>query len=80
MFSFKATPGFERTSPTTAIFDDNEPNCTLPEQVKIVDKMHRFAHDCVKATQADMQEPTNRHRLRVPFTIGDMVKLKAANI
>jgi hypothetical protein len=69
MSPFKATPGFEPTSPTTATFEDNEPNRTLPEQVKILVEMHRFAHDCVKSVQAHMQEAANRHRLPLPFTI-----------
>jgi hypothetical protein len=80
MSPFKATLGFEPTSPTTGAFEDNEPSRTLPEQVKILVEMHIFAHDCVKAAQAHMQESANRHRLPVPFTIGDKVKLKAANI
>jgi hypothetical protein len=80
MYPFKATLGFEPTSPTTAAFEDKKPNRTLPEQVKILVEMHRFAHDCVKAVQAHMRESANRHRLRVPFAIGDKVKLKAANI
>ena len=42
--------------------------------------MHRFAHDCVKAAQAHMQDAANRHRLPVPFTVGDKVKLKATNL
>jgi hypothetical protein len=74
MSPFKVTLGFEPTSPTTATFEDNyEPNCTLPE-------MHRFADDYVKAAQAHMQEAANRHRLPIPFTIGDIVKLKATNL
>jgi hypothetical protein len=80
MSPFKATREFEPTSPTTATFDDNEPNRTLPEQVEILVEMHRFAHDWVKAAQAHMQESANRHRLPLPFTIGDKVKLKAANL
>jgi hypothetical protein len=64
---FKATVGFEPTSPTTATFEDNEPNSTLPEQVKILLEMHRLAHDRVKATQAHVQESANRHRLQVPL-------------
>jgi hypothetical protein len=54
MSPFKATLGFEPTSPTTATFDDNEPNRTLPEQVRILVEMHTFAHDCVKVAQAQM--------------------------
>jgi hypothetical protein len=42
--------------------------------------MHRFAHDCAKAAQAHMQEATNRHRLPLPFTVGEKVKLKATNL
>jgi hypothetical protein len=42
--------------------------------------MLRFAHDCVKATQARMQDAANRHRLPVPFTVGDKVKPKATNL
>jgi hypothetical protein len=80
MYPFKATLGFEPTSSTTATFEDNEPNRTLPEQVKILVEMHKFAHDCVKAAQAHMQEVANRHRLLVPFTIRDKVKLKATNL
>ena len=80
MSPFKATLGFEPTSPTTATFEDNEPSRTLPEQVKILVEMHRFAHDCVKAAQAHMQDAANRHRLPVPFTVGDKVKLKATNL
>jgi hypothetical protein len=80
MSPFKATLGFEPTSPTTATFEYNEPNRTLPEQVKILFEMHRFAHDCVKAAQAHMQESANRHRLPIPFAVGDKVKPKAANL
>jgi hypothetical protein len=86
MSQLKATRGFEPTSSTTATFEDNEPNHTLPEQEKMMVGMHRFAHDCVKAAQAHMQRNPNRHRLpgfRVlynPFTIGDKVKLKVANL
>jgi hypothetical protein len=80
MSTFKAIPGIEPTSPTTATFDDNKPNRNLPEQVKIMDKMHIFAHEYVRAAQAHMQEFANRHRLSVTFTIGDKVKLKAANL
>jgi hypothetical protein len=80
MSPFKTTLGFEPTSPTTATFEDNEPNRILPEQVKILVEMHRFAHDCVKAAQAHMQEEANRHRFQVPFTFGDKVKLKATNL
>jgi hypothetical protein len=70
---FKATLGFEPTSPTTATFEDNKPSRTVPEQVKILVEMHRFAHDYVKATQAHMQDVANRHRLPVPFTVNDKV-------
>jgi DUF971 family protein len=42
--------------------------------------MHIFSHDRIKATQAHMQESANRHRLKVPFAVGDIVKLKAANL
>jgi hypothetical protein len=80
MSPFKATLGFEPTSPTTATFEDNEPSRTLPEQMKILVEMHKFAHDCVKPAQAHMQDATNRHRLPVPFAIGDKVKLKATNL
>jgi hypothetical protein len=76
MSPFKATPGIEHTSPTTATFENNEPNPTLPRQVKILVEMHTFAHDCVKAAQAHMQEYANRHRFPVPFTVGDKVKLR----
>jgi hypothetical protein len=72
--------GFEPTSPTTATFEDNEPNRTLPEQVKIQVEMHRFSHECDKAAQVHMQESANRHLLPIPFTIGDKVKLKATNL
>jgi hypothetical protein len=75
----KATLVFEPTSPTTATFDD-EPSRTLPEQVKIPVEMHRFAHDCIKAAQAHMQESANRDRVPIPFTFGDKVKLKATNL
>jgi hypothetical protein len=67
MSPFKATLGFEPTSPTTATFEDSEPNRTLPEQVKILVEMHKFAHDCVKAAQAHMQEAANRHRFTSTF-------------
>jgi hypothetical protein len=67
--------GFEPTSPTTATFEDNEPSRTLPEQVKILVEMHRFAHDRVRAAQAHMQEAANRHRLPLPFTFGDKVNV-----
>jgi hypothetical protein len=77
---FKTTVGFEPTSPTTATFEDNEPNRTLPEQVKILVEMHSFSHDFVKAAQEHMQEVANRHQLPVPFTVGDKVKLKATNL
>jgi hypothetical protein len=77
MSPYKATLGFEPTSPTTAIFEDNEPNRTLPEQVKIRVEMHKFAYDKFKATLAHMQEAANRHRLPVSFRVGDKVKLKA---
>jgi hypothetical protein len=42
--------------------------------------MHRFAHYCVKAAQAHMQDDVNRHRLPIAFTVGDIVKLKVANL
>jgi hypothetical protein len=71
---------FKPTSPTTNKFEDNEPKHILVEQVKIMVEMHRFAHDCVKAAQAHMQEYANRHRLPVPFVVGDKVKLKAASL
>jgi hypothetical protein len=77
---FKATLEIEPTSPTTATFEDTEPNRNLPEQVKILVEMHRFSHDCVKAAQARMQEAADMHRPQVPFTIGDKVKLKATNL
>jgi hypothetical protein len=80
MSPLKATLGFEPTPPSTATFEDNEPSRTLPKQVKILVEMHIFAHACVKAAQAHMQEFANRHRLLVPFTFGDKVKLKAANL
>jgi hypothetical protein len=80
MSPFKVTLGFESTSPTTATFEDSEPSRTSPEQVKILVEMHRFAHDCVKAAQAHMQDAANRHRLPVPFKVGDKVKLKATNL
>jgi hypothetical protein len=67
MSPFKATLGFEPTSPTTATFKDNEPSRTLPEQVKILVEMHKLAHDSVKATQAHMQKVANRHRLPIAF-------------
>jgi hypothetical protein len=59
---------------------NNEPNRTLPEEVKFPVEMHRFVHDCVNVAQALMQESANRHRLQIPFTIGNKVKLKAANL
>jgi hypothetical protein len=77
---FKATLGFEPTSPTTATFEDNEPNRTLPEQMKILVEMPKFANECVKEAQAHMQESANRHRLPVPFIVGDKVQLKATNL
>jgi mannose-6-phosphate isomerase class I len=80
MSPFKATLGFEPTSPTTATFEDNEHSRTLPEQVKILVEMHRFARDCVRAAQAHMQDAANQHRLPQPFTYGDKVKLKATNL
>jgi hypothetical protein len=80
MSLFKATFGFKPTSSTTATFDDNEPIRTLPEQIKILFEMHKFAHDCVKVAQAHVQEFANRYRLQLPFTFGDTVKLKAANL
>jgi hypothetical protein len=67
MSPFKATLGFEPTSPTTATIEDNVPIRILPEQVKIVVEMHRFANDNVKAAQAHMQEVANRHRLPIHF-------------
>jgi hypothetical protein len=42
--------------------------------------MHKIAHDYVKTAQAHTQESANRHRLLVPFTIGDKSKLKATNL
>jgi hypothetical protein len=51
---FKATLGFEPTSPTTATFDGIEPNRTFPEQAKILIEMHTLTHDCVKAARAHM--------------------------
>jgi hypothetical protein len=80
MSPFKATLGFEPESPTTSTFEDNEPNHTLPEQVKILVELHKCPHDCIKAAHAHMQESANRHRIRVPLTFGDKVKLKAANL
>jgi hypothetical protein len=77
---YKATLGFEPTSLTTATFEDNEPNRTLPEQVKIRVEMHKFTYEKIKATQAHMQEAANRHRLPVPFAVGDKVKLNATNL
>jgi hypothetical protein len=77
---FIGTLGFEPTSPTTATFEDNEPNRTLPEQVKFLVEMHRFAHYCVKPAQAHIQGTENQHRLPLPFTVGDKVKLKATNL
>jgi hypothetical protein len=53
----------------TATLEDNEPCRTLPEQVKILVEMHRFAHDSVKAAQAHLQGYANRHRLLVPFRL-----------
>jgi hypothetical protein len=79
MSPFKATLGFEPTSPTTATFED-EPSRTLPERVKIVVEMHKFAHDSVKAAQAHMQESANWHRLPVLLTVGDKIKVKATNL
>jgi hypothetical protein len=80
MSPFKATLGFEPTSPTTSTFEDNEHDHTLPEQVKILVELHRYPHGRVKAAHAHMQESANRHRLRVPLTFGDKVKLEAANL
>jgi hypothetical protein len=80
MSPFKATLGFEPISPTHATFETNDPVDTLPEQAKILVEMHKFTHDRIKAAQAHMQEYANRHRLPTPFTVGDKVKLKAANI
>jgi hypothetical protein len=48
--------------------------------MKILVEMHRFAHDCVKAAQAHMQDVANQHWLPVPFLVGDKVKLKATNL
>jgi hypothetical protein len=80
MTPFKATLGFEPTSPSTATFEENEPSRTLPEQVKILVEIHKFALDCVKGAQAHMQESANRHRLLVSFAVSDKDKLKAANL
>jgi hypothetical protein len=51
MSPFKATHGFEPTSPTTATFEDNEPIRTLPEQVKILVDMHIFARHDIASMQ-----------------------------
>jgi hypothetical protein len=80
MSPFKATLGFEPTSPTTTTFEVNEPSRTLPEQLKILVEMQRFSHNWVKGAKAHMRESASRHRLSVPFTVGDKVKLKAANL
>jgi hypothetical protein len=80
MSPVKATHGFEPTSPMAATFEDTEPNRTLQVQVRIMVEMHKFAHECVEVAQAHMQESAIRYRLPVPFTIGDKVKLKAANL
>jgi hypothetical protein len=69
MSPFKATLGFEPTSPTTATFEDNEPSRTLPEQVKILVEMQRFAYDCVKAAQAHMQNAANLAVLYVLYVL-----------
>jgi hypothetical protein len=79
MSPFKATLGFEPTSPKTTIFEDSDPMHTFPWHVKILVEMHRSAHDYAKATHAHMQEFANRHRSPIPCTVGDKVNLKAAN-
>jgi peptidoglycan hydrolase-like amidase len=62
---FKATLGFEDTSPTTATFGDNESSCTLPEQAKIMVEIQEIAHNCVKAAHVHKQEYANRYLLKL---------------
>jgi hypothetical protein len=80
MSPFKVTLGFEPTFPSTATFDDIEPNRTSREQVKILVELHIFADECVKAAQVHMHEYVNRHRSPLSLRDGDKFKLKAANL
>jgi hypothetical protein len=80
MSPFKATLGFEPTTPTTVQFNDTEPAQDLPERVRYLQELHRFAVDCVTVAQARMQSAANKKRLPVPFRVGDKVKLKAGNL
>eukprot|EP00873_Tetraselmis_striata_P008895 jgi/Tetstr1/429159/TSEL_019112.t1 len=79
MSPFKATLGFEPTTPATTQLA-TEPTRALPEHVKYVQELHRFAHDCVLEAQTRMQTVANRKRLPVPFKTGDRVKLKASHL
>eukprot|EP00873_Tetraselmis_striata_P011441 jgi/Tetstr1/431705/TSEL_021230.t1 len=79
MSPFKATLGFEPTTPATTQLA-TEPTRALPEHVKYVQELHRFAHDCVLEAQTRMQTAANRKRLPVPFKTGDRVKLKASHL
>jgi hypothetical protein len=80
MSPYKVTLGFEPTCPSTATFDDIEPNRTSREQVKILVELHTFAHEFVKAAQVHMHESINRHRSPLPLRVGDKFKLKSANL
>eukprot|EP00873_Tetraselmis_striata_P015638 jgi/Tetstr1/435902/TSEL_024788.t1 len=79
MSPFKATLGFEPTTPATTQLA-TELTRALPEHVKYVQELHRFAHYCVLEAQTRMQTAANRKRLPVPFKTGDRVKLKASHL
>jgi hypothetical protein len=44
---FKATLGFQPTTPLRLTFPDDSPVTTLPEQVTLLQELHRFGQDCV---------------------------------
>eukprot|EP00873_Tetraselmis_striata_P026691 jgi/Tetstr1/446955/TSEL_034413.t1 len=64
MSPFKATLGFEPTTPATTQLA-TEPTRALPEHVKYVQELHRFAHDCVLEAQTQQISPV-AFRLQLP--------------
>ena len=78
---FKATLGYEPTTPiATTTFNHDPPRYTLPERVKFLQELHRFASDCVAVAQQRQTTNANKRRLPAPFRAGDMVKLKAGHL
>ena len=76
---FKATLGYDPDTPLSVQLPAEQPR-TLPDHVKVLQQLHRFAASQVEKAQAAYTTRENRRRLSTPFQVGDMVRLSAEHL